>query len=95
LLIALQCAGLLTVNAANEAESAALCGAAKGPGIAVRAILLEKLANAVLDNVNIIGRNTSDILEGESTLTHNAKKLGSARRRRLNLILQFKCAMCV
>ena len=42
---------MLIVNAAIEA---ALCGAAKSPGIAVRVILLEKLANAVLDHIDIL-----------------------------------------
>ncbi|MBQ3289114.1 MAG: hypothetical protein IJH50_06855 [Kiritimatiellae bacterium] len=37
---------------------AALCGAAKSPRITIRAMLLEELANAVLDNVHIIYRES-------------------------------------
>ena len=64
-------------------ECAALCGAAKSPGIAVRAILLEKLANAVLDYIDILqgdAETSGDFLRGNLEAFAKDKNLEIAER---------------
>ena len=67
----------------SRPDSAALCGAAEGPGITIRAMLLEKLSNTVLDHIHIVYRNSkasSDLLRGNLKALAEDKDIEGAAR---------------
>ena len=71
------------MQAGPQKQSAALCGAAEGPGIAIRAMLPEELSNTVLDHVHIVYRNSkasSDLLRGNLKALAEDKDIEGATR---------------